>query len=81
MNLQPLEDRIVVRPGEALRVKVDNQDRYVHSFTFAKARVNLDIWEGTAASVTFDAPTAAGTYQFYCRYRKVGMSGTLVVRG
>jgi plastocyanin len=72
---------LVVRPGEAVRVRVANQDRYVHSFTFAKARVNLDIFEGTVASATFKAPTAPGTYQFYCRYRKVGMSGTLVVRG
>jgi len=71
----------VVRPGEALRVRVANQDRYIHSFTFAKARVNLDIFEGTVGSATFKAPTAPGTYQFYCRYRKVGMSGTLVVRG
>jgi plastocyanin len=73
--------RFVVRAGEALRVRVDNQDRYIHSFTFAKARVNLDAWEGTVSAATFRAPKTAGTYQFYCRYRKVGMSGTLVVRG
>jgi plastocyanin len=72
--------RFVVRAGEALTVRVANQDLYLHSFTFAKARVNLDIWEGTTDSATFDAPTTPGTYQFYCRYRKVGMSGTLVVR-
>jgi plastocyanin len=70
----------VVRRGERLRVRVDNQDRYIHSFTFAKARVNLDAWEGTVSAVTFTAPRTAGTYQFYCRYRKVGMSGALVVR-
>jgi plastocyanin len=73
--------RFVARPGEALRVRVDNQDRYIHSFTFAKARVNLDAWEGTVSAATFRAPKTAGTYQFYCRYRKVGMSGTLLVRG
>jgi Cupredoxin-like domain len=72
--------RFVVRAGQPLKVRVDNEDLYIHSFTFAKARVNLDIWEGTADSATFDAPTKPGTYQFYCRYRKVGMSGTLVVR-
>jgi Cupredoxin-like domain len=73
--------RFAARPGEALRVRVDNQDRYIHSFTFAKARVNLDAWEGTVSAATFRAPKTPGTYQFYCRYRKVGMSGTLVVRG
>jgi plastocyanin len=70
----------VVRPGERLRVQVDNQDRYIHSFTFAKARVNLDVWEGTTGSATFKAPASPGRYQFYCRYRRIGMSGTLVVR-
>jgi hypothetical protein len=73
--------RFTARPGEALRVRVDNRDRYIHSFTFAKARVNLDAWEGTVSAATFRAPKTAGTYQFYCRYRKVGMSGTLVVGG
>jgi plastocyanin len=73
------QPEFVVRPGEALRVRVDNQDRYIHSFTFAKARVNLDAWEGTVSAATFKAPSRPGVYQFYCRYRKVGMAGTLVV--
>ena len=80
---QALEGRhpsFAVRPGERVRVRVDNQDRYIHSFTFAKARVNLDVWEGTTESVTFEAPSTPGRYQFYCRYRRIGMSGTLVVR-
>jgi hypothetical protein len=76
-----LRPSFVVRPGEALRMRVDNQDQYVHSFTFARSRVNLDAWEGeVSTTATFKAPTTPGTYQFYCRYRKVGMSGTLVVR-
>jgi hypothetical protein len=72
--------QFVVRRGQLLKMRVDNQDRFIHSFTFAKARVNLDAWEGTVSSATFKAPTTPGTYQFYCRYRKLGMSGTLVVR-
>jgi plastocyanin len=78
--LQARHPSFAVRPGESVRVRVDNQDRYLHSFTFSKARVNLDVWEGTTDSVTFAAPTDPGSYQFYCRYRRVGMSGTLVVR-
>jgi hypothetical protein len=72
--------RFVVRRRELLRIRVDNQDQFIHSFTFAKSRVNLDAWEGTVSAATFKAPTSPGTYQFYCRYRKIGMSGTLVVR-
>jgi plastocyanin len=68
------------RPGERLRVRVDNQDRLIHSFTFAPAKLNLDAWEGAVTARTFKAPRKPGTYQFYCRYRKVGMAGTLVVR-
>ena len=78
--LQGRHPQFVVRRGEVLKMRVDNQDRLLHSFTFGKARVNLDAWEGTISSATFHAPTTPGTYQFYCRYRKIGMSGTLVVQ-
>jgi plastocyanin len=78
--LQSRHPSFAVRAGERLRVRVDNQDQFLHSFTFSKARVNLDVWEGTAESVTFEAPDAPGRYQFYCRYRRIGMAGTLVVR-
>ena len=77
---QGAHPEFVVRRGQLLRMRVDNQDQFIHSFTFAKSRVNLDAWEGTVSATTFKAPTAPGTYQFYCRYRKLGMSGTLVVR-
>lgn len=78
--LQGRHPQFVVRRGELIRMRVNNQDQFIHSFTFAKSRVNLDAWEGTTSSATFRAPTTPGTYQFYCRYRKIGMSGTLVVR-
>lgn len=77
---QGAHPQFVVRRGQLLRMRVDNQDQFIHSFTFAKARVNLDAWEGTVSAATFKAPTTPGTYQFYCRYRKVGMAGTLVVK-
>ena len=32
----------VVRPGEGLRMRVDNKDAYKHSFTFAPSKVDLD---------------------------------------
>jgi hypothetical protein len=69
-----------VRRGERLRIRVDNQDQLIHSFTFAPAKLNLDAWEGAVTARIFKAPSKPGTYQFYCRYRKVGMAGTLVVR-
>jgi plastocyanin len=72
----------VVRPGERLRMRVDNKDAYTHSFTFAPSKVDLDAGEHTV-SVTgpFRAPTKAGTYSFYCKYRYTGMDGRIIVRG
>lgn len=71
----------VVRPGERLRMRVDNKDAYKHSFTFAPSKVDLDAGEHTV-SVTgpFRAPTKAGTYSFYCKYRYTGMDGRIIVR-
>lgn len=71
----------VVRPGERLRMLVDNKDAYKHSFTFAPSKVDLDAGEHTV-SVTgpFRAPTNPGTYSFYCKYRYTGMDGRIIVR-
>lgn len=81
--------QFVVRPGERIQVRVDNQDTVIHSWTFAKTRQNLEAWEDAgpaplseiSTTKPFLAPRTPGTYTFYCRYRKVGMSGTLIVRG
>jgi hypothetical protein len=74
------QPRFVVRPGERLRMRVDNKDAYRHSFTFAPSKVDLDAGEHTV-SVTgpFRAPTKAGTYSFYCKYRYTGMDGRIIV--
>jgi hypothetical protein len=75
------QPRFVVRPGERLRMRVDNKDAYKHSFTFAPSKVDLDAGEHTV-SVTgpFRAPTNPGTYTFYCKYRYTGMDGRIIVR-
>jgi plastocyanin len=74
--------RFVARPGELVRIAVNNQDNVLHSLTLDPAEVNLDAWAGKVSlTEPFRAPTRPGTYTFYCRYRKAGMSGTLVVRG
>jgi plastocyanin len=74
--------RFYARPGERIEIGVKNKDTVIHSLTLDPAEVNLDAWAGKL-SITkpFLAPKAAGTYQFYCRYQKAGMSGTLVVGG
>ena len=75
------QPRFVVRPGERLRMRVDNKDASKHSFTFAPSKVDLDAGEHSV-SVTgpFRAPTKAGTYSFYCKDRDTGMDGRIIVR-
>lgn len=74
------EPRFVVRAGERLRIKVVNRDNVVHTFTSDAARTNVEVFAHSAEAATFQAPLKPGTYSFYCRYRQVGMNGTLVVR-
>jgi plastocyanin len=82
--------RIVVRPGERIQIRVDNQDDREHTWTFPGGRLTVQAYEedplrppltAISTSKPFLAPTKPGTYRFYCRYRKLGMDGALVVRG
>jgi hypothetical protein len=82
--------RLVARPGERIQIRVDNQDNVVHTWTFPGERLSVEAYEedplrppftAITTSKPFLAPTKPGTYRFYCRYRKKGMAGTLVVRG
>jgi hypothetical protein len=82
--------RIVVRPGERIQIRVDNQDDREHTWTFPGGRLTVQAYEedplrppltSISTSKPFLAPTKPGIYRFYCRYRKLGMDGALVVRG
>jgi plastocyanin len=72
--------KFTVRAGERLRIKLINRDNIVHSFTADGARTNTDVFANDSTTATFRAPLKPGTYSFYCRYRQLGMNGTLVVR-
>jgi plastocyanin len=75
--------RFVVRPGQRLRVRVDNKDAYVHSFMFPQAGVDLVAWPREASTTKeFRAPMRPGAYTFFCRWgNSRGMSGELIVDG
>jgi heme/copper-type cytochrome/quinol oxidase subunit 2 len=74
------EPRFVVPAGQRVQLKLLNRDNVVHSFTVNAARINVDVFAHSSEAVTFRTPLKPGTYAFYCRYRKVGMNGTLAVR-
>ena len=57
-----------------------NEDETEHSFTIDDTDVDEDAEAG--ASVTVDLGSLdAGTYDFYCKYHKDSMTGTLEVTG
>jgi hypothetical protein len=72
----------LVRPGQRLRVRVDNQDAFVHRFTLPQAGLDLAAWPGTTATSTeVRAPTTPGIYPFFCPFAQATMNGRLVVSG
>jgi plastocyanin len=68
-------DKLKVRPGQ--KVTVVNRDSVIHTVTSTTGKFNTgDIAPGK--SVTFVAPTKAGTYPYRCMIHQF-MTGTLVV--
>jgi plastocyanin len=74
-NFMFIPARLTVAPRAT--VTVDNRDNVAHTLTGSSGGFNtMDIAPGT--SVTFTAPTKAGTYSYICSIHQY-MSGTLVV--
>ena len=59
-------------------IEFTNEDDTVHSFTIDEADVDEDADGGASATVDLGA-MEAGTYDFYCKYHKDSMTGTLEV--
>jgi hypothetical protein len=72
----------LVRPGQPLRVRVDNRDGYVHRLTLPQVGMDLVAWpRRTATSGEVRAPTTPGIYPFFCPFAEATMNGQLVVSG
>ena len=77
--------QLVVHPGERVKVIVQNRDRIEHSFTFEQGRVSEDnIFSGMTKTVEFTVPRRPPPkdhpYQYYCRWRALGMDGPFDVQ-
>jgi len=77
--------QLVVHPGERVKVIVKNRDQIEHSFTFEQGRVSEDnIFSGQTKTVEFTVPRKPPPkdkpFQYYCRWRQLGMDGPFVVR-
>jgi plastocyanin len=67
---------VTVAPGATITIK--NQDSVEHSVTSkTEGKFSVDV-DGKEQG-TLTAPTAPGTYAFYCKYHP-SMNGTLIVK-
>jgi plastocyanin len=76
-----VQDEVRVKAGQAVTLKVVNQDGYAHAFDIDEFAIHAPL----PAKASFDAtftPTAAGRYRFYCGspgHEAAGMASVLVV--
>jgi plastocyanin len=70
-----------VAAGERVRIVLTNADRgMTHDFAVPRAGVAMSpIGWNQSTDVTFDVPTAAGTYEYICRPHQLMMRGTIRV--
>lgn len=68
---------VAVTPGQT--IVVSNQDTVAHTLTFTSAALDTGTLE-PGASVVITAPTAGGTYEFFCTIHP-SMVGRLTVVG
>ena len=66
-----------VQPGEKVTVK--NNDNVSHTVTADQSKSLFDVTVEPGHTMTFTAPTKAGTYKFHCNFH-ANMHGTLVVK-
>jgi hypothetical protein len=75
---------LAVRLGERVKVIVQNRDRIEHTFTFEDAEVTVDVFKRKTKTVEFTVPSKPAPkddpFQYYCRFRQLGMDGPFVVR-
>ncbi len=70
-------------PGQTINLTVKNIGTTQHTFVLNASNVKLTIDPGKSVNQTFQAPTAAGQYQYECDiagHKEAGMVGQLVVK-
>ena len=73
---------IVVKPGERVRIVLNNLDRGLrHDFAVPSFDAALDpVSWNQSDDVVFEAPAEPGTYEYWCRPHMMMMRGKIVVR-
>lgn len=86
-NMKFTPDRIVVEPGQRLRIKLVNRGEAEHNIEFelpsGERELERNVPEGETGVLEFTAPDEPGEYTAYCPvgdHREHGMTATLVVK-
>lgn len=75
-----------VRPGAAVTVSITATDAFAHSLVFddpSLSALGVGVYSNETRAISFNAPTKAGSYIFYCNvgnHRSRGEVGTMIVR-
>ncbi len=70
-------------PGQTINLTVKNAGTTQHTFVLNASNVKLTIDPGKSVNQSFQAPTAAVTYQYECDiagHKEAGMVGQLIVK-
>ncbi len=70
-------------PGQTINLTVKNIGSVQHTWVLDQGNIKMTIDPGKSETKTFTAPTAPGTYQFYCDepgHKEAGMVGQLIVK-
>ena len=75
-----------VKPGAPVTISITATDSFAHSFVFDDpelSAIGVGVYANETRAISFNAPTKAGNYTFYCNvgpHRSRGEAGTMIVK-
>jgi heme/copper-type cytochrome/quinol oxidase subunit 2 len=79
INFEWKPGNLLLAAGQAVTLKIANDDTMQHNFTFKPVKVAKNLPVGATTTISFSAPKP-GTYRFYCKYHLQMMEGAITVR-
>ena len=82
-DLKFTPNTLTVKAGDKVTVNLVNNGSVAHTFVIPDLNVKADMPAGKTNTVTFTAPTKAGTYQIICDvpgHKEAGMVAQLIVQ-
>jgi plastocyanin len=79
VNFEWKPGNLLLAAGQAVTLKITNQDTMQHNFTFKPVKVAKNLPVGATTTLSFSAPKP-GSYLFYCKYHLQMMQGAITVR-